>query len=564
LSTGHIREIKYPEWLANVVLVKKANGKWRMCVDFTDLNKACPKDSYPLPSIDALVDSASGCQMLSFLDAFSGYNHIKMHPHDESKMAFMTETCSYCYKVMPFGLKNAGATYQRLMDRILAPMLGRNVQAYVDDMVVTSQERGRHTADLEELFATIAKYCLKLNTEKCVFGVEAGKFLGFMLTERGIEANPDKCAVIIAMRSPASVKEVQQLTGRMAALSRFVSAGGDKGHPYFQCLKRNSRFVRTEEYETAFLGLKEYLATRPVLCKPQAGVPLRLYFAVTEWAISYVLVQEQDQVQKPIYFVSKALQGPEMRYQSLEKAALAVVFSTRRLRHYFHSFTVVVMTDLPIQKVLQNSDIPGRMVRWAVELSEFDIVYEPRGSIKGQIYADLVAELSPGGAQQEVELDSQWLLSVDGSSNQQGSGVGIVLEGPNELLIEQALRFAFKASNNQAEYEALIAGMRLAKEMGARSLLAKSDSLLVTGHVTREYQAKDPQMAFAAFELVHVPREQNARADLLAKLTSSGKGGRQRTVIQETLKASRKYVADNRVMSSRSVRPRESRRGIGL
>jgi len=145
LSAGHIREIQYPEWLANVVLVKKANGKWRICVDFTELNKACPKDSYPLPNIDALVDSASGCKMLSFLDAFSGYNQIKMHPRDESKTAFMTETCSYCYKVMPFGLKNAGATYQRLMDKVLAPMRGRNVQAYVDDvddMVVTSHEGG--------------------------------------------------------------------------------------------------------------------------------------------------------------------------------------------------------------------------------------------------------------------------------------------------------------------------------------------------------------------------------------------------------------------------------------
>jgi len=201
-----------------VVLVKKANGKWRICIDFTDLNKVCPKDLYPLPSIDALVDNALGCKMLSFLDAFSGYNQIKMHPRDESKTTFLTETCSYCYKVMPFGLKNASATYQRLMNMILAPMLGRNVQAYVDDMVVTSQERGRHTADLEELFTTIAKYHLKLNLEKYVFGVEAGKFLGFMLTMRGIEANPDKCVAIIAMQSPASVKEVQQLTERQNSL----------------------------------------------------------------------------------------------------------------------------------------------------------------------------------------------------------------------------------------------------------------------------------------------------------------------------------------------------------
>jgi len=181
-----------------------------------------------------------------------------MHPRDESKTMFMTEMCSYCYKVMSFGLKNTGATYQRLMDKVLAPMLGRNVHAYVNDMVVTSQERGRHPADLEELFATIAKYRLKLNPEKCIFGVEAGKFFGFMLTERGIEANPDKCAAIIAMRSPTLVKEVQQLTRRMAALSRFISARGEKGHPYFQCLKRNSRFAWTDECEATFLKLKEY------------------------------------------------------------------------------------------------------------------------------------------------------------------------------------------------------------------------------------------------------------------------------------------------------------------
>ena len=204
-------------------------------------------------------------------------------------------------------------------------------------------------------------------------------------------------------------------------------------------------------------------------------------------------------------------------------ASIRVVFSARRLRHYFQSFTVLVMTDLPIQKVLKKPDVAGRMVKWAVELSEFDIKYEPRGSIKGQVFADF--ELSSEVAQ-NAEGDFRWVLSVDGSSNQLGSGV----------LIEQSLRFPYKASNNQAEYEALIAGILLAKEMGARVLMAKSDSLLVTGQVNGEFQAKDPQMAayleyvqelrrsFASFEVVHVPREQNARADLLAKLASSGKG----------------------------------------
>ncbi len=200
-----------------------------------------------------------------------------------------------------------------------------------------------------------------------------------------------------------------------------------------------------------------------------------------------------------------------------------MVFSARRLRHYFHSFTLVVMTDLPIRKVLQKSDVVGRMVCWAVELSEFDVQYESQGPIKGQVFADFLVELSSVDAQQEEEASFRWVLSMDGSSNQQGSGAGVILEGSNGLLIEQALRFAFKANNNQAEYEALIAGMLLAKEIGARSLLAKSDSLLVTSHVTGEYQAKDLQMAtylgyvqilkdsFAVFEPVHVPRKQNAR-----------------------------------------------------
>ena len=209
---------------------------------------------------------------------------------------------------------------------------------------------------------------------------------------------------------------MQQLTSQMAALSRFVSASGEKGHPYFQCLRRNNRFAWFKECEEAFVKLKEYLASPPVLCKPLVGTPLRLYFAVTEGTVSAVLAQDQDHTQKPIYFVSKVLQGPEVRYQALEKAALAVVFSARRLRHYFQSFTVLVMIHLPIQKVLKKPDVAGRMVKWAVELSEFDIKYEPRGPINGQIFADFVVVLSSEVARVEGD-DFRWVLSVDGPSN---------------------------------------------------------------------------------------------------------------------------------------------------
>jgi len=217
LQARFIRKAHYTTWLANVVMVKKANRKWRMCVDYTDLNKACPKDSYPLPTIDRLVDGAAGHHILSFLDAYSGYNQIQMHPADRKKTAFMTDSDNFYYEVMPFGLKNAGATYQRLMDHVFHDMIGRNVEVYVDDIVVKSDSCKQHVADLKEVFQALRQHQMRLNPDKCAFGVEGGKFLGFMLTHRGIEANPEKCLAISEMRSPSSIKEIQRLIGRLTA-----------------------------------------------------------------------------------------------------------------------------------------------------------------------------------------------------------------------------------------------------------------------------------------------------------------------------------------------------------
>ena len=163
-------------------MVKKASGKWRMCVDLTDLNKACPKDSYPLPRVDVLVDSTAKHQLLNFMDAFSGYNQIRMHDDDQDKTSFVTSQDLFYYRVMPFGLKNAGTTYQRLMNKMFAPQIGRNVQVYVDDMLVKSRWEEDHLKDLKETFDTLRSYNMKLNPGKCAFGVMAGKFLGFMVS----------------------------------------------------------------------------------------------------------------------------------------------------------------------------------------------------------------------------------------------------------------------------------------------------------------------------------------------------------------------------------------------
>ena len=163
-----------------------------MCVDFTDLNKACLKDSYPLPRIDQLVDSTTGHKLLSFMDAFSGYNQIRMDGVDQEKTSFVISQGLFCYEVMPFGLKNAGATYQRLVNHMFRPQIERNVEVYVDDILVKSLNEEEHLDDLQEIFDTLRRFSMKLNPNKCVFRVSSEKFLRFMVSHRGIEANPKK------------------------------------------------------------------------------------------------------------------------------------------------------------------------------------------------------------------------------------------------------------------------------------------------------------------------------------------------------------------------------------
>ncbi|RVW76674.1 Transposon Ty3-I Gag-Pol polyprotein [Vitis vinifera] len=212
LEAGFIREVSYPDWLANVVVVPKKEGKWRVCVDYTNLNNVCPKDSFPLPRIDQIVDSTSGQGMLSFLDAFSGYHQIPMSLDDEEKTAFITPHGLYCYKVMSFGLKNASTTYQRLMTKIFKPLIGHSVEVYIDDIV--------------------------LNPSKCAFGVSAGKFLRFMVSQRGIEVSPDQVKAVMETPPPRNKKELQRLTGKLVALGRFIARFTDQLRPFFLAIRK--------------------------------------------------------------------------------------------------------------------------------------------------------------------------------------------------------------------------------------------------------------------------------------------------------------------------------------
>ena len=200
----------------------------------------------------------------------------------------------FCYRVIPFGLKNAEATYQRLVNKIFKPLIGRTMEVYVDDMFTKFKESGDHVKHLEETFELFRKYKMKLNPDKCAFRVNSGKFLGFLVSHRWIEANPKKIRAVTEMRSPRTVKEVQSLTGKLAVLNRFISRATDKCHPFFQTIKKGKKMEWTSECDEAFGQLKEYLTRAPLLLTPREGNQLFLYLAVSKWATSSVLVREEE------------------------------------------------------------------------------------------------------------------------------------------------------------------------------------------------------------------------------------------------------------------------------
>uniref|UniRef100_A0A2N9FAH3 Uncharacterized protein n=1 Tax=Fagus sylvatica TaxID=28930 RepID=A0A2N9FAH3_FAGSY len=499
--------------------VEKLLTAWVHQRNFTDLNKACPKDSFPLPRIDQLVDSTAGHRLLTFMDAFSGYNQIMMDESDQEKTSFITSKGLFCYKVMPFGLKNAGATYQRLMNKMFHHQIGRNMEVYVDDMLVKTKDEIKHLEDLKETFETLRRYRMKLNPNKCVFGVSSGKFLGFMVSQRGIEANPDKIKAVLEMTPPRTTKEVQSLTGRVAALNRFVSRATDKCLPFFKTLRK--AFVWTDECQKSFQELKRYLTSPPLLSPSQQGEALSLYLAVSPTAVSSALIREDGGTQLPVYYTSKAFQGAEERYPAMEKLALALVIAARKLRPYFQSHKIIVLTNHPLRKAMNKPDAAGRLIQWAVELSEFDIEYHPRQAIKAQALADFIAEFTVTEDEpSEQKPDEEWEVEIDGSSVKGAGGVGIVFRTPEGHLLKHSTRLQYPTTNNEAEYEALLTSLRIAKELGANRLKIRSDSQLIVGQVN--------------VMLVQVPREQNTEADALAKLASSDEATDQYIEVQHS------------------------------
>nr|XP_029147022.1 uncharacterized protein LOC114924956 [Arachis hypogaea] len=395
------------------------------------------------------------------------------------------------------------------MNKIFSELLGKTVEVYVDDILAKTARPDDLLSDLNDVFSSLRQHGMRLNPLKCAFAMEAGKFLGFMITQRGVEANPEKCQAVLQMKSPGCIKDVQRLAGRLTALSRFLGASAAKAIPFFNLIRKGMTFEWTPACEEAFNHFKQILAAPPVLGKPRAGEPLYLYLSVTEEALAAVLVTEEARTQQPVYFVSRALQGPELRYSKLERLALALLVSSRRLRQYFQSHRIVVRTDQAIRQILQKPDLAGRMMTWAIELSQYELQYEPRHAIKAQAMADFLVEVTGDPPE---KTGTRWRLHVDGASNQTSGRAGVILESPAGVIYEQSTKFEFPVSNNQAEYEALLGGLMLAREVGAT------------------------RVEFQEVIIQHVPREKNTRADLLSKLARTKPGSCNRSLIQGMVK----------------------------
>ena len=278
-----------------------------------------------------------------------------MATEDQEKTTFISLDANYHYTVMPFGLKNAEAIYQWMMTRMFIDKIGRIVEVYIDDMVVKSKREMQHIDDLKGVFEVLRRYKLYLNADKCAFEVGAGKFLGYLITNRSIEVNLDQIETVKRLKPPSNPKEVQVLTNMLAALNQFISKFANRCHPFYQLLKKWKGFQWNEDCERAFQGLKEYLTKASMLTAPEPGKDLYMYLLVSEHAVSAILLRDQG-VQQAIFYISKTLVDAEMRYLPLEKLVLALVYATRKLPHYLQAHVVYILTEYPLQSLLKRSN----------------------------------------------------------------------------------------------------------------------------------------------------------------------------------------------------------------
>jgi ribonuclease HI len=409
----------------------------------------------------------------------------------------------------------------------------------VDDIIVKSMKQENHIADLQETFANFRQAGLKLNLEKCVFGVKKGKLLGCLVSTKGIEAKPSKIEAILRMEPPSTKKGAQRLAGRLAPLYRFISRSAERNLPFLEILKSAEVFQWDPAQQKAFEELKQYLIDLSTLTPPSPGAPLLLYVATSHSTVSAALVQEkldgQVKKQAPVYFVSEVLSLSKKNYTELEKVLYVMLMASRKLRHYFQAYHIIVPSSQPLKDIMRNIEATGRIGKWATELNEFTIDYVHRSSIQSQALADFIADWTPGAQEEEINKDTEaWTVFYDGSWGTFGAGAAAVLVAPSKVKTCYAARLDFSCTNNIAEYEALLLGLQKLRAMGIRRTILKTDSQVISVHIDKSSKARDPKLekyldtvrrleaSFEGFSVKNISRGENEHVDLLAKSAAQG------------------------------------------
>ncbi|XP_019240297.1 PREDICTED: uncharacterized protein LOC109220284 [Nicotiana attenuata] len=493
-----------------------------------------------------MVDATTGHEAMSFMDGSSGYNQIRMSPKDEECTAFRTPKGIYCYKVMPFGLKNAGATYQRVMQNIFDNMLHTRVECYVDDLVVKTKNRRYHLEDLRIVFERLRKFDLKMNPLKCAFGVTSGKFLGFIVRHRGIEVDPAKIDAIQKMPRPKNLRELQNLQGNLAFIRRFISNLAGRCQPFNHLLRKDIPFHWDQLCQNAFESIKTYLLNPPVLGAPMLGKLLILYIAAQERSLGALLAQENEEgKEQALYYLSRTLIGVELNYTPVEKICLGLLYAIKKLRHYFEAYTIKLISRAdPVKFVMTRPVLSGRLARWSILFNQYEITYTPQKAVKGQALANFLAdhplpaewELSDEFLDEDVLFIEElppWTLLFDGSARRNCAGADVVLISPERQVLPFSFVLGETCSNNAAEYQALIVGLKMALEMKILMLEIYGDSKLIINQLLGNYEVKKEDLLpyheyasgllekFDRVFLNHVPREENRKADALANLATT-------------------------------------------